>query len=227
MLYADHYTRPCTVNTPRAAIAECGTDDQRQALIEDEEWGFTSLSPDVAPMHSVRNSLMILPGSFAPPRTGTEFPGPRTGAMGQVFVHYDLAVPSNHVYTGHRKQGPHTERETMTSKIDRITTARYGTDAQRQELINDEDGYVRATVAECGTEAQRQELINDEDWYVRVAIARTGTESQRQALIDDPDRDVRATVAQYGTEAQRQELTNDEDWYVREVVARYGTDAQR
>lgn len=72
---------------------------------------------------------MILPGSFAPPRTGTEFPGPRTGAMGQVFVHYDLAVPSNHVYTGHRKQGPHTERETMTSKFDRITTASTGADA--------------------------------------------------------------------------------------------------
>lgn len=39
MLYADHYTRLCTANTPRVAIAECGTDDQRQALIKVEEWG--------------------------------------------------------------------------------------------------------------------------------------------------------------------------------------------
>ena len=32
----------------------------------------------------------------------------------------------------------------MTSTFDRIAIARTGTDAQRQELINDEDWYVRA-----------------------------------------------------------------------------------
>ena len=39
MLYADHYTRLCTANTPRAAIAECGTEAQRQVLIDDPDWG--------------------------------------------------------------------------------------------------------------------------------------------------------------------------------------------
>lgn len=51
----------------------------------------------------------------------------------------------------------------------RDTAAQYGTDAQRQELINDPHWGVRATVARYGTEAQRQAFINDEGWYVRAA----------------------------------------------------------
>ena len=41
----------------------------------------------------------------------------------------------------------------MTSTSDRVTTARTGTDAQRQELINDEDWPVRKAVAQYGTDA--------------------------------------------------------------------------
>mgnify|MGYP006889956076 CR=1 FL=1 len=78
-------------------------------------------------------------------------------------------MPSNHAYTGHYKQGPHKERGTMTSRIDRVAIAEWGTDAQRQELINDQDKHVRATVARYGSNDQRQALINDEDERVRVA----------------------------------------------------------
>ena len=57
----------------------------------------------------------------------------------------------------------------MTDTFNRIATAKHGTDAQRQELINDEDWRVREAVAQYGTDAQRHELINDEDERVRAA----------------------------------------------------------
>ena len=114
-------------------------------------------------------------------------------------------MPSNYAYTGHYKQGPHAERGTMTSTLNRITIARTGTEAQRQALINDEARVVRATVAGYGTEAQRQALT----------VAECGTDDQRQELINDPDWYVRAAVARYGSDDQRQALINDEDERVR------------
>ena len=59
----------------------------------------------------------------------------------------------------------------MTDTFDRIATAKHGTDAQRQELINDEARAVRATVAQYGTDAQRQALIDDPACPVRKAVA--------------------------------------------------------
>lgn len=55
--------------------------------------------------------------------------------------------------------------ETAQGKANMITAA----EVVVGDLIDDKNSDVRAAVAECGTDAQRQELINDEDERVRAA----------------------------------------------------------
>ena len=63
-----------------------------------------------------------------------------------------------------------------------------------EELVNDEDWFVRLEVAKQGYGLDK--LVNDEDWYVRCEIVKQG----------------------YGLD----KLVNDEDWRVRREVARQG-----
>ena len=85
-----------------------------------------------------------------------------------------------------------------------------------EELVNDEDWFVRLEVAKQGYGLDK--LVNDEDWYVRCEIVKQGYGLDK--LVNDEDWRVRLEVVKQGYGLDK--LVNDEDWRVRREVARQG-----
>lgn len=120
-----------------------------------------------------------------------------------------------------KPQFNHVTYEGEEGSFDRMTVAVKGTDADRDELINDPHVGVRNKVAEFGNDHHRDLLVNDPDEFVRIMVATMGNDHHRDLLIDDPSPGVRATVAMKGNEQQQKVLLKDHIMVVRLAVAEH------
>ena len=113
------------------------------------------------------------------------------------------------------------------SKYVLCSIVQFGNDAQRQQLINHESNDVRTTIALHGNDKQRDFLMNDESKYVLCAIIEAGNDEQRQRLINHESDDVRAAIAHFGNDDQREYLMNDKSSKVLCTIIQFGNDEQR
>ncbi len=94
----------------------------------------------------------------------------------------------------------------------------YGTNSEKDKLVNSEDWEIRETIAKQGYGLDV--LVNDENLWVRAAVARQGY--GLDILINDKEEYVRVAVVYqgYGLDA----LINDKSWYIRAVTRNYLAD---